>query len=180
MIKTLKDYRDYLKRDFKGDIPSIWWLWLKCNDNYYPYKVTKLLRQCEYWTNRKRNIFTFIPYIISVIQLRRVRIKSGIMVFPNTIGPGLELVHPGFRRLDRFTHAGENLTVLPNVLFGKKRPNNENSDIVIGNNCYIGTGVTILGPVTIGDNVTIGAGAVVVSDIPSNSVVGGVPAKNIK
>lgn len=52
--------------------------------------------------------------------------------------------------------------------------------IFIGDNCYIGTGATILGPVTIGDNVTIGAGAVVTKDIPSNVVVAGNPAKIIK
>lgn len=51
--------------------------------------------------------------------------------------------------------------------------------IFIGDNCYIGTGATILGPVRIGDNVTIGAGAVVTKDIPSNVVVAGNPAKII-
>ena len=49
-----------------------------------------------------------------------------------------------------------------------------------GNNCYISTGVTILGPVNIGNNVTIAAGAVVINDIPDNCVVGGVPAKILK
>jgi len=48
--------------------------------------------------------------------------------------------------------------------------------ITIGKNCYISTGVTILGPVNIGDNVTIGAGAVITKDIPDNVTVAGVPA----
>lgn len=52
--------------------------------------------------------------------------------------------------------------------------------IHIGNNCYIGTGSTILGPVRIGNNVTIGAGSVVTKDIPDNSVVAGNPARIIK
>jgi serine O-acetyltransferase len=34
----------------------------------------------------------------------------------------------------------------------------------------------VLGPITIGDNVVIGANAVVLSDVPSNSVAVGVPA----
>lgn len=38
----------------------------------------------------------------------------------------------------------------------------------------------ILPGVTIGDNSTIGAGAVVINNIPANSVAGGVPAKIIK
>lgn len=50
----------------------------------------------------------------------------------------------------------------------------------IGNNVWIGGGVTILPGVTIGDNVTIGAGSVVVKDIESNSVAVGNPAKVIK
>jgi serine O-acetyltransferase len=50
----------------------------------------------------------------------------------------------------------------------------------IGNNVYISAGSRILGDVKIGDNVVIGANAVVVKDVPSNSIVAGVPAKIIK
>ena len=49
----------------------------------------------------------------------------------------------------------------------------------IGDNVYISTGVTILGPVTIGDNVTIAANSVVIKDVPDNCVVSGIPAKII-
>ena len=52
--------------------------------------------------------------------------------------------------------------------------------IRIGKNCWIGAKVTILDGVTIGDNCVIAAGAVVTKNMPSNSVVGGVPAKIIK
>jgi serine O-acetyltransferase len=55
---------------------------------------------------------------------------------------------------------------------------------VIGNNVYLATGCKIIGNITIGSNVVIGANAVVVKDIPSNCVAAGVPAriihKNIK
>jgi serine O-acetyltransferase len=74
---------------------------------------------------------------------------------------------------------GDNCTLLPLVLFGKKRPG-EKGTIIMGDNCYVGTGATILGPVRIGSNVTIAAGAVVIDDIPDNCIVGGVPAKIIK
>ncbi len=53
-------------------------------------------------------------------------------------------------------------------------------NIVIGNDVWIGEGVTILSGVTIGDGCVIGAGAVVSKDIPSYSMVGGVPAQVIK
>ena len=52
--------------------------------------------------------------------------------------------------------------------------------IKIGNNVYIGNNVIILPGVKIGDNVIIGAGAVVTKNVPSNSVMAGVPARKIK
>ena len=68
---------------------------------------------------------------------------------------------------------------MPMVLFGKKSPT-EFSDINVGDNCYVGSGTIIIGPVTIGNNVTIGAGALVNKDVPDNAIVAGVPAKIIK
>lgn len=50
----------------------------------------------------------------------------------------------------------------------------------IGNNVEIKTGAKVIGDVTIGDYVIIGANAVVVKDIPSHSIVVGVPARIIK
>lgn len=52
--------------------------------------------------------------------------------------------------------------------------------VVIGKRVWIGAHATICPGVTIGDNSIIAAGAVVTKDVPSNSVVGGVPAKVIK
>jgi acetyltransferase-like isoleucine patch superfamily enzyme len=52
--------------------------------------------------------------------------------------------------------------------------------IKIGKNCWIGAKVTVLDGVTIGDNCVIAAGAVVTKSMPSNSVIGGVPAKVIR
>ena len=52
-------------------------------------------------------------------------------------------------------------------------------DIRIGDNVFVGSNTTILYDVTIGSNVIIGAGSLVNKDIPSNSVVAGVPAKYI-
>lgn len=49
--------------------------------------------------------------------------------------------------------------------------------VAIGNNIYIARNVTILKGVTIGDNCIIGLGSVITKDIPSNSVVCGIPAR---
>jgi acetyltransferase-like isoleucine patch superfamily enzyme len=52
--------------------------------------------------------------------------------------------------------------------------------IQIGNNCWIGSKVTVLDGVTIGDGCIIAAGAVVTKSFPANSIIGGVPAKRLK
>ncbi|MCZ4273969.1 sugar O-acetyltransferase [Maritalea porphyrae] len=57
---------------------------------------------------------------------------------------------------------------------------NQAAPITIGDNCWIGAGVTILPGVTIGDRTTIGAGAVVTKDIPSDCVAVGSPARVVK
>lgn len=50
----------------------------------------------------------------------------------------------------------------------------------IGENTFVGINASVIGKKVIADNVTVGAGAVVISDFPSNVVVVGVPAKIIK
>jgi acetyltransferase-like isoleucine patch superfamily enzyme len=49
----------------------------------------------------------------------------------------------------------------------------------IGNNVFVGYRAILLRGITIGDNCVIAAGAVVTHNVPSGSVVGGVPAKLI-
>ncbi len=52
--------------------------------------------------------------------------------------------------------------------------------ITIGNNVWIGAGVTVLGGVTIGDNTVIAAGSVVTKDIPSGVLAAGVPCRVLR
>lgn len=52
--------------------------------------------------------------------------------------------------------------------------------IVICRNAWIGAAVTILPGVTIGENAVVAAGAVVTTDVPADTIFGGVPAKLIK
>ena len=52
--------------------------------------------------------------------------------------------------------------------------------LTIGNDVFIGANTVIAKPLTIGNNVVIAAGSVVVNDVPSNCLVGGIPAKIIK
>ena len=52
--------------------------------------------------------------------------------------------------------------------------------VVIGDNVWIGAGVSIMPGVHIGDNAVIAGGAVVTKDVPANTVAGGNPAKVIR
>ena len=65
-------------------------------------------------------------------------------------------------------------------LSSEDRKNTYPAPIVLGKNVWVGSNSTILQGVTIGDNAVVAAGAVVAKDVPSNVVVGGVPAKIIK
>ena len=54
------------------------------------------------------------------------------------------------------------------------------SPITINDGCWICSGVTVCGGVTIGKNSIVAAGAVVTRDVPPNSIAAGVPAKVIR
>lgn len=53
-------------------------------------------------------------------------------------------------------------------------------DIIIRDGAWLGTGVTVIGNVTIGKGAIVGAGSVVTKDVPDNCIVAGNPAKVIR
>ena len=124
----------------------------------------KNLRFMEWHLNNMNcgNPFTKVfhksAYALRWLRWRRLSQKYDVTVSPNNVGPGFHLVHYGFRHILSGTKIGRNCTILPMVLIGKKSPDLPYWQITIGDNCYIGTGATILGPVTIAKNFTIGAG----------------------
>lgn len=58
--------------------------------------------------------------------------------------------------------------------------NSKKGKIVIKKDAWIGTGVVILPGIEIGEGAVIGANSVVTRNVPGYTVVGGVPAKEIK
>lgn len=75
------------------------------------------------------------------------------------------------------TIIGDNCIIYQNTTLGEKHGVGNDGAPIIGNNVMIGVGSVILGPIRIGDNVKIGANSVVITDVPDNSVVCGVPAQ---
>jgi serine O-acetyltransferase len=57
------------------------------------------------------------------------------------------------------------------------RNTGESGSPILGDRVDVGAGAKILGPIRIGDDVAIGANAVVLTDVPSNSIAVGVPAR---
>ena len=75
-------------------------------------------------------------------------------------------------------HIGDDVVIRNGVTIGLRRTGVRGSP-KIGNRVDIGAGAKILGPITVGDDTTIGANAVVLEDVPPNSIAIGIPAKAI-
>ena len=72
------------------------------------------------------------------------------------------------------------LATINHDLNPKENRKNHYAPIKIGSHVWIGSNATILPGVTIGDWAVVAAGAVVTRDVPTMTVVGGVPAKVLK
>lgn len=96
--------------------------------------------------------------------------KFGIDIMLGTkIGKNLSIVHPYSITINKNVIIGENFTIHQNVTIGiSHKPTN----IIIGDNVYIGANSVILGgEIRIGNNVKIGAMSFVNNDIPDNCTV---------
>lgn len=71
---------------------------------------------------------------------------------------------------------GDDVILRNGVTIGLRRAGVRGSP-VIGDRADIGAGAKILGTIVLGDDVSIGANAVVLTDVPSNSVAVGIPAR---
>lgn len=175
----------YLWEELHTAIPyplSLWKeveLWLRGSQSLRLWRFHYSLRYYEYYLNQEKlTLWGFFCKHFWRFRYRHCQLKYEIYIHPNQCGYGLRLCHPGYRYLHQDTQLGNNCTILPMVLIGMKGGSNRGA--IIGNNVDISTGVTILSPIVIGDNVRIGAGAVVTKDVPSNSIVAGVPARVLR
>jgi len=95
------------------------------------------------------------------------------------IGQNFRIDHFGAIVVSGYARFGDDCVIRNGVTVGLKNSDDPCAPS-IGNCVDIGAGAKVLGNITIGDNVQIGANAVVISDVPSNSIAVGVPAKIIQ
>jgi serine O-acetyltransferase len=106
------------------------------------------------------------------------RFLTGIEIHPAArLGPGLFIDHGMGVVIGETAEVGENVTLLQGVTLGGTSLKREKRHPTLGDNVVVGAGAKIIGAFKIGDGSRIGAGSVVVREVPTNSVVVGVPGR---
>jgi serine O-acetyltransferase len=114
--------------------------------------------------------------LIYKLLFKLIQIITGIeLPCEAEVGRNFVIDHFGGIIVSGYAKFGENCRIRNGVTIGLSRVE-EKFAPVIGNNVDIGAGAKLLGPIRIGDNVVIGANAVVLRDVPDNSIAVGVPA----
>jgi serine O-acetyltransferase len=75
------------------------------------------------------------------------------------------------------TEIGDDVLMYQGVVLGGTSLEKEKRHPTIKDGVVVGTGATVLGPITIGAGARVGAGSVVVSDVPPGASVVGVPGR---
>jgi serine O-acetyltransferase len=110
------------------------------------------------------------------ILYKLVQIVTGVeLPCEVKVGKNFVIDHFGGIIVSGYAKFGDNCRIRNGVVVGLKSVDRPIAPIV-GNNVDIGAGAKILGAIEIGDNVLIGANAVVLQNVPSNSIAVGVPA----
>jgi serine O-acetyltransferase len=98
------------------------------------------------------------------------------------LGPGIVIVHGFGVVIGSDAEIDSDCCIYHGVTLGDRGSEWVNSDRPdghprVGREVMFGAGAKVLGPIHIGDNSVIGANAVVLTDVPPDSVAAGIPAK---
>ena len=108
------------------------------------------------------------------------RILTGVEIHPGAIlGSGLFIDHATGVVIGETAEVGDDVTIYHGVTLGGTGRDVGKRHPTIGDRVVIGAGAKVLGPIKIGDDSRIGANSVVVKEVPSSSVVVGVPGQII-
>ena len=95
------------------------------------------------------------------------------------VGIGIMLDHGTAIVVGETAAIGDNCSLLHTVTLGGTGKESGDRHPKIGESVMIGAGAKVLGNITVGKCSRIAAGSVVLSDVPPNTTVAGVPAKVI-
>ncbi len=104
------------------------------------------------------------------------RFVTGIEIHPGArIGEGLFIDHGMGVVIGETAEIGDECHILQGVTLGGTSLYRTKRHPTLGRGVTVGAGAKLIGAVEIGDNARIGAGSVVVSNVPENATVVGVP-----
>jgi serine O-acetyltransferase len=130
------------------------------------------------WRYRIRNRVVRAPFSM-LYKLLKVfsEILTGIeLPCEATLGRRFRIDHFGGIVISGDAVFGDDCVIRNGVTVGLRHTGHRGAP-VIGSRVDIGAGAKVLGSIRIGDDVAIGANAVVITDVPSQSIAVGVPAK---
>ena len=120
-----------------------------------------------------RKPFSFLYKLLKVV----CEILTGIdLPCEAWVGKRFKIEHFGNIIVSGDAIFGDDVVIRNGVTVGLRRTGVRGAP-VIGDRVDIGTGAKILGSITIGNDVAIGVNAVVIEDVPPNSMAVGVPAR---
>ncbi|MGC9225305.1 MAG: serine O-acetyltransferase [Terracidiphilus sp.] len=105
------------------------------------------------------------------------RLFTGVDIHPGALlGRRLFIDHATGVVIGETAIVGSDVTMYQGVTLGGTGKQHGKRHPTICDNVFIGNNANILGNVTVGENSRVGAGSVVLTDVPPNSTVVGVPA----
>src|SRR6478672_3720425 len=117
------------------------------------------------------------PRVISMVT----RAATGIEIHPAArIGRGLFIDHGAGVVIGETAEIGDNVTLYQGVTLGGTGFATGKRHPTVQDNVTIGSGAKLLGPITVGHGAKVGANSVVITDVPPNSTVVGVPGHPVR
>ncbi|MDR3793589.1 MAG: serine O-acetyltransferase [Terracidiphilus sp.] len=105
------------------------------------------------------------------------RFFTGVDIHPGAqLGHRLFIDHATGVVIGETTIVGDDVTMYQGVTLGGTGKQHGKRHPTICDGVFIGNNANVLGNITVGENSRVGAGSVVLSDVPPNSTVVGVPA----
>ncbi len=136
--------------------PGLWAVWI--------YRVAHWL-----WRHRLR--------LIARMLSQCARFLTGVDIHPAALlGRRLFIDHAAGVVIGETAIVGSDVTMYQGVTLGGTGKGHGKRHPTVRDGVFIGNNANVLGDITVGENSRVGAGSVVLSDVPPNSTVVGVPA----